>query len=239
MTLADGSSKPIDQVTVGDQVRSADGRALNTVKFVERVAATHWGHLYSPDPARFKPFATINHPMVIDGELASPYPQNTALYYPWFKRVRRIDGASFESTTDTTVYNLWVTGDGTYQVNGFGTHSIAGSGGLLRRLHDTGDLSYEDVLRAAQYFATVPRDRRLGAKRVNDWLEGIPLSAAGRKRMARRLMDATNGSAGGMSTRAFRWTCVLVGLCELLADGILCRRRMPDEPLLVSREVVA
>jgi hypothetical protein len=229
--------KSIDQIAVGDQVRSADGRKVNTVKFVERVAASRWGHLYSPDPSRFAPFATINHPLVIDGELASPHPQNTVFYYPWFKKVRRIEGSAFAPTTAETVYNLWVTGDGTYQVNGFGTHSIAGSGGLLRRLHDTGDISYEQVLRAAQYFATVPRDRRLGAKRLNDWMEGLPLSRAGRRRMARRLMDATDGSAGGLFTRAFRCTCVLLGLGEMLLDAVLRRHGSQDHAIRTKPEV--
>ena len=32
------------------------------------------------------------------------------------------------------LYNLWVTGDGTYIVNGFGTHSIMYDGGLHEKL---------------------------------------------------------------------------------------------------------
>lgn len=224
MTLSDGTRTRIDHVKVGDQVLSADGKRANTVMFVERIAGTRWPHLYSPDSTRFKPFATINHPLVLDGELVSPQPNNVRSNYPWMKRVGKLEGASYDRTTRDAVYNLWLTGDGTYQVNGYGTHCIAGTGGLLRRLHDTGDMSYDDVLKAAHYFATVPIDRRLGAKRLNDWLENIPLSETGRARMAVRLREASSGARGGLFTRAFRFACTVLGCTELLVDGTLGRR---------------
>jgi hypothetical protein len=34
------------------------------------------------------------------------------------------------------VYNLWVTGDGTYIVNGYGTHSIMFDGGWMRLAYE-------------------------------------------------------------------------------------------------------
>lgn len=235
MTLADGSSCRIADVRTGDKVLAADGRRVNTVMFVERLAATHWSHLYSPDP-HIAPFATINHPLMIEGELVSPQPQNVKEFYPWLKRVRKLDGVAYERTTEDPVYNLWVTGDGTYRVNGFGTHCIAGTGGLLRRLHDCGELTYDEVLRAAHYFATVPKDRRLGAKRLNDWLENIPLSAIGRRRMAARLREASSGAPGGIGTRIFRLTCSVVGCAELLIDGA-ARRRSGDPMATLTREI--
>jgi hypothetical protein len=233
--MADGSRCCISDVRTGDKVLSADGKRVNTVMFVERLAATHWSHLYSPE-AGVEPFATINHPLMVDGELVSPQPQNVVEFYPWLKRVRKIEGAAFTKTTDETVYNLWVTGDATFQVNGFGTHCIAGTGGLLRRLHDEGELSYDEVLRAAHYFATVPKDRRLGAKRLNDWLENIPLSASGRRRMAERLLEASSGAPGGFSTKLFRLACAAIGCAELLIDGA-ARRRSVDPMATLTREI--
>jgi hypothetical protein len=203
--------------------------------FVERLVATHWSHLYTPDP-HVAPFATVNHPLMVDGELVSPHPQNVKEFYPWLKRVRKLEGVAYERTSEDTVYNLWVTGDGTYQVNGFGTHCIAGTGGLLRRLHDCGELSYDEVLRAAHYFATVPKDRRLGAKRLNDWLENVPLSASGRRRMAMRLREASSGASGGLGTKVFRLTCSVVGCVELLIDGA-ARRRGSDALPTLTREI--
>jgi hypothetical protein len=235
VTLADGTQCRIADVRTGDKVMAADGVRVNTVMFVERLAATHWSHLYSPDP-HVAPFATVNHPLVVDGELVSPHPQNVKEFYPWLKRVRKLDGVAYARTTEDTVYNLWVTGDGTYRVNGFGTHCIAGTGGLLRRLHDCGELTYDEVLRAAHYFAKVPKDRRLGAKRLNDWLENIPLSSSGRRRMAMRLREASSGEPGGLGTRIFRLTCSAIGCAELLIDGA-ARRRSADPMTSLTREL--
>lgn len=220
VTLEDGSTKPIEQISIGDKVRSADGNDVNTVLFLERLSATHWPQLYSPDPTRFEPFATINHPLLRDGELLSPVPDLVMTNYPWFKRVSQLEGVAVRRTTEDTVYNLWLTGDATYQVNGFGTHSIAGSGGLLRKLHDCGELTYEQVIAAAHHFATVPRNRRLGAKRMNDLLEHLPMSSRGRRTMARLVMNSVNKDAVSMVTKSFRAVCSVIGSVELAVDAM-------------------
>jgi hypothetical protein len=41
------------------------------------------------------------------------------------------------------VYNLWTDGDGTYTVNGYGTTSIIGDGGVLRLCVDRNTITPE------------------------------------------------------------------------------------------------
>ena len=51
-----------------------------------------------------------------------------------------------EELKGESVYNLWVTGDGTYNVNGYGTHSIIFDGGFMRNAYDQRVITYKDVL---------------------------------------------------------------------------------------------
>ena len=92
--------------------------------------------LYSPDN-NFKPFATDNHPIYFEGKLASLNPEKNYNWYPWLGKNKKIENANVSVPKGETVYNLWLDGDGTYIVNGFGTTSIIGDGGiLLRALQD-------------------------------------------------------------------------------------------------------
>ena len=53
--------------------------------------------------------------------------------------------ASYEKSSDENVYNLWVDGDGTYMVNGIGTTSMVGDGGLLRIMAENNYITTEQV----------------------------------------------------------------------------------------------
>ena len=65
------------------------------------------------------------------------------------------------------VYNQWVGGDGTYQVNGYGTTSIVGDGGFLRQCWEQGLLAEEEVLSAVDYFTKQGPEVQYGAYIIN------------------------------------------------------------------------
>lgn len=123
--LGDGTTKPIKDIEVGTAVKNANGTGINLVTYVEHASGATFPTLYSPD-FNIEPFATSNHPLKVDGEWAAPDHQ----YYLWLNTKQL---AEYRSSTnkDTTVYNLWVTGDHTYRANGFGTTSIIGDGGAM------------------------------------------------------------------------------------------------------------
>ena len=66
--------------------------------------------------------------------------------YPWLEDCELVSNVVVEPGGDQVLYNLWVTGDGSYIVNGYGTHSIMFDGGFMKNAHDQGLLGYDDVL---------------------------------------------------------------------------------------------
>ena len=72
--------------------------------------------------------------------------------YPWLDKCEKLENAIIDEIKGEDVYNLWVTGDGTYNVNGYGTHSIMFDGGFMRNAYDQKIISYEDVLKLMQEF---------------------------------------------------------------------------------------
>jgi hypothetical protein len=73
-----------------------------------------------------------------------------------------------KNPTGQPVYNLWVDGDGTYTVNGYGTTSIIGDGGLLRNCVDRGVV---DVARASALlikFTEIGRNGTMGIYILNN-----------------------------------------------------------------------
>ena len=130
--LADGTTKPIKDIAVGDVVMNADGSSTNKVVFIEKVASNLLPMLYTPT-SKLQPFATVNHPLWIDGAFRAPNPE----YYLWLN-TKPLDPVATSSTEEVcdVVYNLWVDGDHTYEVNGYGTSSIIDDGGaMLNCLH--------------------------------------------------------------------------------------------------------
>jgi hypothetical protein len=132
ITLASGEEIPINQVKIGDKIYNYNKTQINTVKFVESLNDKYFDNLYSPSKD-IEPFATNNHPIYIDGELSCIDPERNNNWYPWLGKNKKIE-AIIGPIKNDKVYNLWVDGDGTYIVNGYGTTSIFGDGGLLRLL---------------------------------------------------------------------------------------------------------
>ena len=170
--MANGISKKIVDVQIGDRVYNYNRTAINTVKFIERVQDSRWEYLYSPEPG-FEPFATIHHPIYINGRLSSVYPNDCYDLYPWLGKTQAIDIAKIIPAKGQWVYNLWVDGDGTYTANGYGTTSIMGSGDFLRRSADQGFLTPEQVVEIMEFFTTRGKYIQYGGYLVNKILGAI------------------------------------------------------------------
>jgi len=150
VTMFDGSKKRIDQIKDGDYVFNMNRTEVNTVLFIEIVPDKYnWQELYSPS-AEFAPFATPNHPLFINGEWVA---LEQGLY-PWLDKVKPVKNPITRKTEDELVYNLWVSGDGTYIVNGFGTTSIMMDGGIMRVCYQNGYLSQDDIVKLMREFTT-------------------------------------------------------------------------------------
>lgn len=172
ITMADGTVRPIVDVTIGDSVLSADGQTVNTVKFIEIVPDSDWGQLFSPDK-KYKPFATINHPLIFDGKLHAVDPEMSFNIYPWLGPCQQLKDPIIEPARGELVYNLWVDGDGTYTVNGYGTTSIMGSGDFLSRSAAQGFLSVAEVVNIMDFFTNKGKHVQYGGYLVNKILGSI------------------------------------------------------------------
>lgn len=133
VTMSDGNAKPICDVKIGDLVLNHDHTKINQVLFVEKQIDSSFGFLYSPD-SKHAPFATANHPLYINGRLSSLDPEKTSDSYPWLGHTDLLETTNTIPAVGTTVYNLWTDGDHTFTVNGYGTTSMIGDGGVLRLL---------------------------------------------------------------------------------------------------------
>lgn len=141
--LADGSIVPISKVKVGDQVVNHNGTAVNEVTFI--IDSNYVGTLCSPD-TNLAPFASENHPLIINGQLSSFDAEYVEENYPWLGRCEQIVAASSRIANGEPVYNLLVSGDGTYTVNGYGTTSVIGDGGSLVQKVREGTVSREEAM---------------------------------------------------------------------------------------------
>jgi hypothetical protein len=165
--LHDGRLVPISEIQIGDLVWNHDHTEINKVTMVERINALHLGALYSPNPD-LEPFATVNHPLYIDGKLSSVDPEKIAEYYPWLPRTKLINTKNIIPARDQLVYNLWVTGDGTYTVNGYGTTSIIGDGGSMTRFVRKGQFTPEIASETVLKVSKAGSDTSAGGKYLND-----------------------------------------------------------------------
>jgi len=125
-----GKKKIVD-IKIGDKVWNKNKTKLNIVTFIEKTSDEQFVSLYTPSKD-FEPFATINHPLYVDNKLSAVDPEMIHEYYPWLGKMEKIEPIKVISSQGKLVYNLWTDGDGTYIVNGYGTTSIVGDGGLLR-----------------------------------------------------------------------------------------------------------
>jgi len=154
ITLPDNSKKQIADILVGDKVLSKDGKSINTVTFIEKMLDTCWEYLYSPDNIN-KPFATINHPIYLNGKLHAIDPNITYNFYPWLGKIHKLNtNTQIIPSSGNTVYNLWTTGDGTYIVNDYGTHSLMYDGYFLQNCYTKKCLTQEEVQEIMKYFTS-------------------------------------------------------------------------------------
>ena len=134
--------RPISEIKVGDYVINKDRTSNNKVTFIEKHDPNSKDpDLYSPRE-NIPPFATINHPLFVDGEWVAV----DVDLYPWLEKQRPLRDANIEETGNRKLYNIWLSGDGTYNVNGFGTHSIMFDGGFMKNCFVQGLLSHDEVM---------------------------------------------------------------------------------------------
>ena len=147
----DLTEKPISQVKVGEYVMNKDKTEANEVVFVEKFpSGTKVGKLYTPVKGG-EPFATSNHMLEVDGKWVLV----THPVYPWLEYLKcenAPESTVIHSIGDTELYNLWVSGDGTYIVNGYGTHSIMFDGGWMVNCYKQGLLDQEGVMDLMNYY---------------------------------------------------------------------------------------
>ena len=139
------SQKKISDIKIGDFVYSKDRKTMNKVMFIECVEDTHLKALYSPKED-IEPFATINHPLYIDGELTAVDYSINPIEYPWLNIKKTFVPPKIIPAQGKLVYNLWVDGDGTYIVNDYPTTSIIGDGGATRLIVEQGYFTYEQAM---------------------------------------------------------------------------------------------
>lgn len=171
ISMADGTNKKICDVQVGEKVLGVSG-SINTVTFIEKVLDSAWGYLYSPDP-KYKPFITVNHPIYTNGKLSGINPQSIQDMYPWLGSIEKLEVFDIVPATGSLVYNLWVTGDGTYTANGYGTHSILYAGGFLSVAFKRGWLTQTQVTDILIYFTNKGAHTQYGAYLINKVLKYI------------------------------------------------------------------
>ena len=147
--MADGTTKNISEVVIGDRVYNRNKTTINTVTFVEYSDGEF--DLYTP-LAKIKPFATTDHPIYIDDDLYSVNPDAVFEVYPWLGKTQQLKVAKLTKSKKITVYNLWVDGDQTYMVNGYGTTTIIGDGGLMKNAYDLNIITHDQVMSMMSYF---------------------------------------------------------------------------------------
>ena len=153
VTMASGIKKRICDVRFGEYVLSYDKKTLNRVRFVEIVDGNRHKNLYTPNNTH-EPFATLDHPLYLYGQLSAVDPMYTESLYPWLGKQEKIYLPFTGENTSDKVYNLWVDGDGTYIVNGYGTTSIIYDGGMLSDLLDRGYVDEDKIQELYKEYTT-------------------------------------------------------------------------------------
>lgn len=170
--MADGSTKKIVDIKIGDKVWNKDKTDINEVKFVEVVDGSEFGYLYSP--GNEEPFATVNHPMFINDQIVAGDAEIASYHYPWLTKqygaIKQLSNVKYKTAPSGLVYNLWLDGDGTYIVNGYGTTSIVGDGGLASIACEKGYLTSEEVVTALKHSLQHSQELSYGAYLVNKML---------------------------------------------------------------------
>jgi len=167
--VSGGQRKKISDIKVGDSVLNWNKTEFNKVTFIEKTVDTEFQGLYAPKKGD-KVFATINHPIYIDGKLCSVDPKVTYELYPWLGMTDKLVPYKVEEAKGQPVYNLWTDGDGTYTVNGYGTTSIIGEGGVLRLVSDRNQISVGRATELLTKFTNAGQSTVYGAYILNNYL---------------------------------------------------------------------
>ena len=205
ISMADGTLKPIKDVKVGDLVFNRHKTASNRVTFVEKTLDDRFGYLYSISVDE-EPFITVNHPMYINDELHSVYPERTYNAYPWLGMTKQLIPDRMVPASGQDVYNLWVTGDGTFIVNGYGTTSIMGDGGWARLLVEQGITSPDRVSEVLHEMATSGKETSYGAFLCNKLLGKLDIKIV--NKVLGKIMDSKENTR---TRRAIKYGFKLVG----------------------------
>lgn len=172
ISMADGTFKNIEDVIVGDMVLSADGKAVNTVKYVEHSLTQGTAYQTFYAPKGIKPFATENHPIVVNNQWVSSNAELSQKLYPWIE-IEQLMDFDTEPTYNQIVWNLWVSGDHTYQVNGFGTNSLVDDGGWLRISVEQGYMTREQITEVTLAVSKSSSSVAYGALILSNLVAGI------------------------------------------------------------------
>lgn len=172
VSLADGSTKQIKDVVVGDLVWNATRTEINVVTLVEKASAKWFDSIYSP-LLSVEPFATLDHPLFVDGQLTAP----VINVYKWLN-VKQLDEQSYRvaNLKDDCVYNLWLTGDSTYIVNGIGTTSIIGNGGLATIAVNNKLATQEEISDILHQLTAIDSNVTYGIYLINKYLGTLDIS---------------------------------------------------------------
>jgi hypothetical protein len=160
---ADGSYKKISEFSGGEEVLNHDGSSVNKVRLVIK-NLDYTGTLCGLES---DPFVTVNHPLIINGRLSSFNPEHIIENNPWLGPCEKISSSSNREAQGETVYNLLVTGDGTYTVNNIGTTSVFGSGGVLV------DCMHQGLISEDQVFAIIKKYHDLGGSQLANFYQII------------------------------------------------------------------
>jgi len=174
--MADGTTKRIVDVQEGEQVYNHNRSAVNTVTFTEYDTDDTYRALYSPTP-EYAPFATVNHPLIINGEMYAVYPEINYQMYPWLGKNKLLTPDKVIPASGQRVYSLWVDGDHTFRVNGYGTHSIFGDGGGLLEGYRKQLLTKDEVLAIRRLFIENGNNAVYGGYLYNIFLGWMNINA--------------------------------------------------------------
>jgi hypothetical protein len=95
-------------------------------------------------------------------------------------KTQKVIPYELEPARGEIVYNLWVDGDGTYQVHGYGTTSLVGDGGWVRLSVDQEHLTYEQAMRLLLHFSSLGLNVQYGSYLINKFLGWVNISFVNR-----------------------------------------------------------
>ncbi len=143
--LADGTTKPIKDIAIGDLVMNHDRTMINKVRMIQISDSKGFANtLWSPDP-EIKPFATLNHPVYINGKLSAAAPEVAMNYQPWIGEVIKAEDAKISKTENQKVYNIYPDGDATFRVYHWGAPSLSDGDTTTFRMYEQGVITFEEV----------------------------------------------------------------------------------------------